>query len=91
MLAYGGSDRKNIGINNLVVEADINLNVVLFLKEFLIEAGASVYLSRDTDTTVDLKLRSQLADNSSADIFVSIHHNAPADSGDTTTNYTSTY
>lgn len=88
---HGGSDRKNIGINNLVVEADINLNVVLFLKEFLIEAGASVYLSRDTDTTVDLKLRSQLADNSSADIFVSIHHNAPADSGDTTTNYTSTY
>jgi N-acetylmuramoyl-L-alanine amidase len=88
---HGGSDRKNIGINKLVVEADINLNVVLFLKEFLIETGATVYLSRDTDTTVDLKLRSQLADSSRADIFISIHHNAPADSGDTTTNYTSTY
>lgn len=88
---HGGIDRKNIGANKLVVEADINLNVVLYLKKFLAEAGAEVYLSRDTDATVDLKLRSQLADSSGADIFVSIHHNAPADSNDTTTNYTSTY
>ena len=88
---HGGSDRKNIGINKLVVEADINLNVVLFLKEFLIETGVEVYLSRETDKTVDLKLRSLMADSIGADIFISIHHNAPADSGDTTTNYTSTY
>jgi len=88
---HGGADKKNIGINKLVVEADVNLNVVLYLKDFLIEAGAEVFLSRQTDTTVDLKLRSQLADHSGADIFVSVHHNAPVDSSDTTTNYTSTY
>lgn len=88
---HGGGDRKNVGTNKLVVEADINLNVVLYLKEFLIDAGAVVYLSRDNDTTVDLKLRSHIADSIGADIFISVHHNAPPDSNDNFTNYTATY
>jgi N-acetylmuramoyl-L-alanine amidase len=88
---HGGKDRNNIGYNGKTVEADINLNVALALRLLIIEAGGTVELSRTTDTTVDLKDRSALANYSGADIFISIHHNAPSDKNDIWTNYTSTY
>lgn len=73
------------------MEADINLGVTLALREFLLEAGGEVLLSRDKDTTVELKDRSLLANESNADIFISIHHNATGEKEDIWTNYTSTY
>ncbi len=88
---HGGSDRRNKGYENTTVEADLNLRVALALKDYLIKAGAQVELSRVSDTTVDLKDRSKLANNSGADIFIGIHHNAPGRSDDDWTNYTSTY
>ncbi|MFO7448005.1 MAG: N-acetylmuramoyl-L-alanine amidase, partial [Ignavibacteriaceae bacterium] len=88
---HGGSDRRNKGYQGITVEADANLNVALALRDFLLEAGAVVIMSRSTDATVDLKERSYMADRSGADIFISIHHNAPADSGNNWTNYTATY
>lgn len=88
---HGGEDRRNKGSNELVVEADINLRVALFLRDYLRQAGAEVLMSRDKDTTVPLKLRSELANNSGADIFISVHHNAPGSKEDDWTNYTSTY
>ncbi|MFO7447478.1 MAG: N-acetylmuramoyl-L-alanine amidase, partial [Ignavibacteriaceae bacterium] len=88
---HGGSDRRNKGYQGITVEADANLNVALALRDFLLEAGAAVIMSRSTDATVDLKERSYMADRSGADIFLSIHHNAPADSGNNWTNYTATY
>ncbi len=88
---HGGNDRKNKGYQGLAVEADVNLRVALYLRSFLEEAGADVFMSRVTDKTVELKERSELANNSIADIFMSIHHNAPPQQGDDYTNYTSTY
>ncbi|HSD62718.1 MAG TPA: N-acetylmuramoyl-L-alanine amidase [Ignavibacteriaceae bacterium] len=88
---HGGSDRKNKGYQGLAVEADVNLHVALYLRDFLQKAGADVIMSRVTDQTVDLKERSRLANTSNADIFLSIHHNASADTSDDYTNYTSTY
>lgn len=88
---HGGEDRRNKGYKQEAVEADANLQVVLHLREFLTAAGAVVILSRDKDTTVALKDRSILANKSGADFFLSIHHNAPADSNDFWTNYTATY
>jgi len=58
------------------VEADINLNVALALRDLLVLAGGEVLLSRNKDTTVELKDRSLLANKSGANIFISIHHNA---------------
>ncbi|MDP4115274.1 MAG: N-acetylmuramoyl-L-alanine amidase, partial [Bacteroidota bacterium] len=55
------------------------------------EAGGTVFMSRTTDSTVELKPRSVAANNSGADIFISVHHNAPADDNDEWINYTSTY
>ncbi|MCC6549056.1 MAG: N-acetylmuramoyl-L-alanine amidase [Ignavibacteriaceae bacterium] len=88
---HGGKDRNNKGPAGEAVEADLNLKVGLFLRDFLTEAGATVYMSRTTDTTVNLKDRSLLANESGADIFISIHHNAPGSGADRYINYTSTY
>ena len=88
---HGGEDRKSIGPQKLTVEADANLNVALALRDFLREAGVEVVMSRETDKTVDLKERSYMADRSGAEIFISIHHNAPGNDGDKEINYTATY
>ena len=88
---HGGNDRKNKGFLGNTVEADVNLSVALAVKNYLVEAGAVVLLSRDKDTSVDLKDRSLLANKSKADFFLSIHHNAPGEKEDIWTNYTSTY
>lgn len=88
---HGGEDRKNKNLNGDIIEADVNLRVSLFLKEYLIKAGAQVEMSREEDKTVPLALRSELANKSNADIFVSIHHNAPGKAEDNSTNYTSVY
>jgi N-acetylmuramoyl-L-alanine amidase len=88
---HGGSDRVNKGPKELAIEADVNLRVALNLRNFLTEAGAIVIMSREKDTTVALIDRSIMANNSRADLFISIHHNSPGASGDPNTNYTSTY
>jgi len=88
---HGGEDRKNKGSQGLAIEADVNLRVGLALRNYLRLAGANVIMSRDKDTTVALKDRSLLANKSGADIFISIHSNAPGQDGDNFTNYTSTY
>lgn len=88
---HGGDDRKNKGPQGIAIEADVNLRVSLHLREFLQKAGATVFMSREKDETVGLKERSTMANESGADIFISVHHNAPGKAGDNRTNYTSTY
>jgi N-acetylmuramoyl-L-alanine amidase len=88
---HGGEDRNNIGPQKLTVEADANLNVALALRDFLQEAGVEVIMSREIDKSVGLKERSYMADESGAEIFISIHHNAPGSDSETWINYTSTY
>lgn len=58
----------------------IDLRVGLFLQEMLEEKGAKVLLTRSTDVTFPLADRSKMAIDNKADFFVSIHHNATADS-----------
>jgi N-acetylmuramoyl-L-alanine amidase len=58
----------------------INLRVGLLLRDLLEKKGAKVIMTRTTDVQVALTDRAALALNSKADLFVSIHHNATADS-----------
>ena len=88
---HGGEDRRNKNKDGSVIEADVNLRVALDLKKYLEEAGAQVFISREEDKTVPLALRSELANQSGAEIFISIHHNAPGKAEDDYTNYTSVY
>ena len=88
---HGGEDRRNTNKKGDVIEADVNLRVALYLKKYLEQAGAIVFISRDKDATVQLGYRSKLANNSGADLFISVHHNAPGKTEDDYTNYTSVY
>ena len=60
-------------------EADANLSVALELRTLLRAAGATVLMTRSTDSAVDLWPRVALASNSGADLLVSIHNNALPD------------
>ena len=79
---HGGSNPGATGNNTR--ESDNNLAVGLKLRDKLVQAGATVIMTRDTDRTVapegsslgeELAARVNLAENNHADIFVSIHSN----------------
>ena len=71
-----------------VREADVNLQVALHLRNMLQEVGATVVMTRVDDSYVSLTTRSQIANESGADFFISLHHNG-IDNPET--NYTSTW
>lgn len=66
----------------------VNLRVAEELEKLLSEEGATVIMTRTEDVQVDPADRAQLAIENSADLFLSIHHNATAD---TTVNFPITY
>lgn len=57
----------------------INLRVSKILKQLLEEKGAKVLLTRTGDDNIPLSERAEMARKNSADLFLSIHHNATAD------------
>ncbi|CAN5312848.1 hypothetical protein BH23BAC3_BH23BAC3_19170 [soil metagenome] len=57
----------------------INLRIALKLEELMLEQGATVLLTRSEDEDTGLEERAMLAVNNNADLFISIHHNAIAD------------
>lgn len=58
----------------------INLRVAFSLKQLLEQKGAKVVMTRTEDVFVPLANRANTARESHADLFLSIHHNATADS-----------
>ncbi len=62
----------------------INLRVALYLQSLLEENGATVVITRDDDVHIPLQERAEIAKNQKSDLFISIHHNATAD---TTVNF----
>lgn len=74
-VGHGGSDpgAQYYGVN----EKDLNLQIAKKLKADLEKAGYIVIMSRTGDTYMDYKTeRSRVANNSGADIFISLHNNA---------------
>ena len=71
---HGGHDPGAVG-NNLR-EKDINLLAALQLGISLKELGADTRLTRQDDRFLRLAERSEIANDSDADIFISIHCNA---------------
>ena len=69
-------------------EADANLRVLLYLRDFLEEAGAIVFMTRTGDSFVSIPERSEIANRNGVDFFISLHHNF---STDPQLNYTSTW
>ena len=72
-----------------VREAEVNLKVALHLRDMLQNVGATVVMTRVDDSYVSLANRSQIANESGSDFFISLHHNGIDNSPQT--NYTSTW
>lgn len=98
---HGGFDPGAIGVQG-TREKNLNLTVAMQVKEKLVQAGAKVVMTRETDIDVpsrkgagpgDLQARTTIANENSADVFISIHHNAagrPSASGTGTYYYQKT-
>ncbi len=75
---HGGDDSGARGPTG-VLEKDITLTLARRLKSVLeSRLGVRVFLTRDADQAVALDDRAALANNSKADLFVSLHANAAA-------------
>lgn len=57
-------------------EKQLNLRAALWARDLLAASGADVVMTRETDATVSLATRVAIANDASADLFVSIHHNS---------------
>ena len=72
---HGGPDPGAIGIGG-IRETDVVLEVSKIVKKLLSEKGVEVRLTRKNEVDLDLPQRVSFANNTDADIFVSIHANA---------------
>lgn len=80
---HGGKDCGTKSVEN-ICEKTIVLNVAKILKDELRNRGYNVYMTRDNDTYIDLRKRTEFANAKSADLFISIHANSvPKDSAKT--------
>ena len=70
---HGGKDGGTVRSN--VMEKEINLSVVLFLKDILQAYGCEVILTKSTDENLELSERVEIANHTNADLFVSLHCN----------------
>lgn len=82
---HGGEDGGAVSNTN-ILEKNINLEISLILKEFLISNGFNVIMTRNTDTALydkdtdhkkhsDLKNRVEVFNSSQNNIVISIHQN----------------
>ena len=72
---HGGKDPGAISRNGLE-EKDINLDITKRLKTLFENQGFEVMLTRDSDMFVELGKRAKIANNESADLFLSVHTNS---------------
>lgn len=72
---HGGNDPGAIGPSGYS-EAEAALDISLRLRDLLESYNADVVMTRESDVTVGLQERANIANNAGADIFVSIHNNA---------------
>ncbi len=63
-------------VHNNVVEKEINLQIALKLKKLLDESDIKAYFTRVEDTNPTFEARANLANNTNADFFISIHNNS---------------
>ncbi|MEQ9499570.1 MAG: N-acetylmuramoyl-L-alanine amidase [Deltaproteobacteria bacterium] len=78
---HGGKDHGAIGPGR-VREKNVNLAISKRLAKSLTKRlGVEVVLTRSTDKFISLKRRSQIANRSGADLFISIHANANRNKG----------
>ncbi|MEL7566008.1 MAG: N-acetylmuramoyl-L-alanine amidase [Dehalobacterium sp.] len=64
-----------------ILERDVTLEISLLIRDALVQRGYTVMMTREKDETVTLEQRTEMANKSDADLFISIHLNAHEDDG----------
>ncbi|WP_256208548.1 N-acetylmuramoyl-L-alanine amidase [Paenibacillus sp. CF384] len=72
---HGGKDVGSTGAQG-TYEKDVTLLTALNVRKKLTEQGAAVVMTRQDDTTISLKARTEVAQAENADLFISIHFDA---------------
>jgi len=78
---HGGYDSGTYSRDFVYHEKDMNLSMVLELKELLDKENIKVYYTRTTDRGLTLNQRVNLANDVEADLFLSFHCNANDERG----------
>ena len=73
---HGGHDTGAVSPHGLP-EKDANLRLAKAVRAELKKRGYKVVMTREDDTFIELYDRPKVAHGANADLFVSIHHNAP--------------
>ena len=73
---HGGHDTGAMSPHGLP-EKDANLRLARAVRDELKKRGYKVVMTREDDTFIELYDRPKVAHKANADLFVSIHHNAP--------------
>lgn len=73
---HGGRDTGALSPHGLP-EKDANLRLAKAVRDVLVKRGYGVVMTREDDAFVELYDRPKVAHRANADLFVSIHHNAP--------------
>ena len=77
-----GHGGKEIGATGCLgdKEKDVVLNIAKYLEKELKDKGAKVIMTRESDKTLGLKERTDIANQNNSTVFISIHGNALPDS-----------
>lgn len=75
---HGGAEPGAIGASGLM-EKDVNLDIARRVAALLRTAGAKVYMIRDGDSTIDFRVRPDMANKAGVEAFISIHSNSFTD------------
>jgi N-acetylmuramoyl-L-alanine amidase len=73
---HGGHDNGAEARDGVTREKDLSLKIGLELRDALQARGATVIMTRETDTWVELHSRPNLANAIGADLFISVHCNS---------------
>lgn len=84
---HGGMDGGATGVSTGVKESDLNLKIVLYLKEYLENAGIKVILTRSDDSIFDgafsknkdMAERKRIVEESGCNMMISVHLNRFSD------------
>ena len=73
---HGGTDRGAKGKNPYCEEKKLSLQTARLVKQYLDQLGYHVVMTRSTDAFISLPRRVEIANQSSCNIFVSVHFNS---------------
>lgn len=76
---HGGEDPGAIGhegMEDQLYESRINLDAAIALRDLLTVSGAQVIMTREDDTKIGKYERVAVANEASADLFISVHNNS---------------